>query len=89
MATILSLPELPEEVPAVLPYIILELVPVTGTGLEYYNISLAMVNVETSQAAQSQRLDSHWQEDTAWQCAERWSKRYNLPIYNAPLLGAY
>lgn len=25
-------------------------------------------------------LDYHWQEATAWECADRWAKRYDVPI---------
>lgn len=75
--------------PSTLPVIIVQLVPVPGTGLEYYNILFVQLNPYTDQIVKGQRLDSHWQEQTAWECAERWSKRYRVEIYRLPITGEF
>ena len=87
MANLESSPQAETDNPACGAYITLELIPVVGTGLEYYNVSLSFVNENLNAIVSTQRYDSHWQEETAWACAERWSKRLGVPIYRYPLKG--
>jgi hypothetical protein len=52
-------------------------------GLEAHGVYLMSehVQAETGKVFQiADLLDSHFQETTAWQCAERWASRYQVPV---------
>lgn len=61
-------------------YIEIHLCVVPGKGLEYYDVELVRVHPELDKPVERKRLDSHWQEHTAFECAERWANRLNCII---------
>lgn len=55
---------------------------VSGVNLAYWSVNLATFRGGLmDKPAIAQVLDAHWQHRAAVQCAERWSREFNLPIW--------
>lgn len=64
--------------------VLLGLVP--GRGLRYWDIFLAWVNDGTGKIeGRPQLLDSHWQEGTAYACAQRKAEQLGIELANEPV----